>query len=404
MEPLNYTGHLLLVWVVIIAIAQGLGLVFRHCKQPAVMGEVVGGILLGPSLLGVVFPEVKGFLFPPEVVTWIGWFAQLGIVLYMFLVGLEFDSSGLRHKGKSTVAISLASILFPLVCGMAFAGWADPALAGPAASRMHYMLFVGVSMSITAFPVLARILSATGLQQTPMGNLSLACAAINDAAAWCLLALVISLAQAKTANGISTLLLVLAYLAVMFLVVRPILKKTRARAGTLLLILMTVSASVTALIGIHAIFGAFLLGAIVPKENAVDGKLAHRAEGWVRVFLLPLFFAYTGLRTQFNILYSPQAWIMCAIVIALATIGKLGGTAIVARLSGLRWRAALTLGVLLHTRGLVELIVLNAGFELNLISAKLYTMLVLMALVTTLMTCPLLQSLTRKETVLVGSI
>jgi len=395
-------GHLLLAWAVIIIVAQGLGPVFRCFKQPAVLGEVVGGILLGPSFLGVFFPQLMEFLFPATIVPWIGWIAQVGIVFYMFLVGLEFNWTGLRRNGRSTVAISLVSIFCPFLLGLAFAIWADSALAGPAINRTCYALFVGVAMSVTAFPVLARILTEAGLRQTPMGNLALACAAINDVIAWCLLALVISLARAKTAEGMQTLMLVAVYLAAMFWVVRPLLKNPRVKGAIVLLVLLAVSASITSLIGIQAIFGAFLLGAIVPKEGVLDEKTVHCAESWVRVLLLPAFFAYTGLRTQINLLDSPQDWWLCLMVIALATAGKLGGTAVAARFSGLPWRAALTLGVLLNTRGLVELIVLNAGYELNLISAKLFTVLVVMALATTLMTYPLLQGLKRKESVTAG--
>ena len=237
-----------------------------------------------------------------------------------------------------------------------------------------------------------------------MGHLSLACAAINDVAAWCLLAVVISLAQARTTDGVYTLIGVAFYLATMLWVVRPILKKIRFDGYIVLLILMTVSAGLTNLIGIHAIFGAFLLGAIVPRANTPGGGSFERLETLVRVFLLPAFFAFTGMRTQINLLDSPQDWLLCLMVIALATAGKLGGTAIAAKLSGLRWRAALTLGVLMNTRGLVELIVLNAGYEMNLISAKLFAMLVVMALVTTSMTCPLLQGLRRRDPGPLGAI
>jgi Kef-type K+ transport system membrane component KefB len=311
---------------------------------------------------------------------------------------LELDWSGLTRNRKSTVAISLASILFPFLFGLTFASNADAVLMGPAVSRTAFALFVGVAMSVTAFPVLARILADTGLRPTPMGNLSLACAAINDLVAWSLLAWVICLAQAKAADGVWTLVFVAIYLASMFWVVRPLLKKTTRAGIAVLLILLAVSASTTTLIGLHAILGAFLIGAIIPKENALAGEPTHRAEGWVRVWLLPVFFAYTGLRTQIGLLNSPHDWWLCAIVIALATAGKLGGTTLAARWCGLRWHPALMLGVLMNTRGLVELIVLNAGFELKLISAKLFTMLVVMALVTTLMTCPLLQFFWRKET------
>ncbi len=397
METLSFAGHLLLALAVIIGVAQGLGFIFKYFRQPLVMGEVIGGILLGPSFLGLCLPQAKAFIFPSAVVPWIGGIAQVGIVFYMFFIGLDHDAAGWWRKGKSTLAISFASIVPPFLLGLVFAILADATLAGPNINRTHYALFVGVSMSVTAFPVLARILTDTGLRATPMGQLSLACAAINDVAAWCLLAVVISLAQAKTAQGVHTLIWVALYLAAMLGVARPILKKIRFNGFIVLLILMAISASLTNLIGIHAIFGAFLLGAIIPRENVPGGGSLDRLETLVRVFLLPAFFAFTGLRTQINLLDSPRDWLLCLLVIALATAGKLGGTAIAAKWCGLRWRAALTLGVLMNTRGLVELIVLNAGYELNLISAKLFAMLVVMALVTTLMTCPLLQGLRRNE-------
>ncbi len=393
---LSLIGHLLLAWVVVIVVARGLGQLFRKLLQPAVMGEVVGGILLGPSLLGLFWPDLQAFLFPAETIPWLGWIAQAGIVVYMFLLGLELDGPTLRRQGRNTVVISLASMFFPFCLGFLLAILADATLAGPLASKTSYALFVGVAMSITAFPVLARILADTGLRRTPLGNLALACAALNDVAAWCLLALVAGLAQTKTLAGTPTLVLAAVYLAAMLGVVRPLLRRLRPGAHLVLLMLLVLSATVTDWIGLHALFGAFLLGVIVPKNAAPGVPCVQRLEVWVRLILLPVFFAYTGLRTQIGLLDSPHDWLLCVMIITVATAGKLGGASLAARWAGQRWRDAVTLGVLLNTRGLVELIVLNAGLELHLLSPKMFTLLVVMALATTLMTCPLLQLLARK--------
>lgn len=396
----NYVLHVLLALAVVIASARIMGILFSFIHQPAVIGEVIGGILLGPSLLGSVAPEVSAYLLPPSIAPFLGVIAQLGVILYMFLVGLELDLRVLKNSGHATLVISHASIAFPFLLGALVALGLYEGLAPQGVSFTIFSLFLGVSMSVTAFPVLARILTDKGLQKTRLGTIALTCAAVDDVTAWCLLALVVSVAQAKMSSAIVTLLMTLFYIGLMFLLVKPIVRRgvltlekfERVSEGGLAVICLglLLSALATEYIGIHAIFGAFLLGAIIPHESKVATDLTGRLQDLVRVLFLPAFFAFTGMRTEIGLLSTAVDWVICGVLIFIAILGKFGGTFVAARFAGVSWRQSAALGILMNTRGLVELIVLNIGLDLGIISPRLFTMLVIMALVTTFMTGPLL--------------
>lgn len=399
----NALTLLLVQLIVIIGVSRLIGRGTRWLGQPLVIAEVVAGIVLGPSLLGWLAPEVMHALFPANSMPALTMLSQVGLVLFMFLIGLELDPRLLKGRGHASVAISHTSIVVPFALGAAAAAlWLYKDLSDPSVPFSSFVLFMGVSMSITAFPVLARILTERGLLQSRVGAIAITCAAVDDVTAWCLLAFVVSIVRASDLMqaGITTLL-AMGYIAFMLLAVRPFLARLGARvasregltqnvvAGTLLLLLA--SAWATELIGIHALFGAFLFGAVIPKEGGLAEALAEKLEDVAVVLLLPVFFAFSGLRTQIGLLNTPEAWLTCGVIILLACVGKFGGSAVAARLTGMRWREAGAVGVLMNTRGLMELIVLNLGLDLGVISPTLFTMMVLMALVTTFMTTPLLR-------------
>ncbi len=389
---------LLLQLAVVLGAGRLLARVARRLGQPAVIAEIVAGILLGPSLLGAVWPEGAAALFPPDSLPGMNLLSQLGLVFFMFLVGLEFDPRLLQGRGRQSIVISVASIVVPFVMGAALA-W--PLLAlNPTDAPLAFALFVGAAMSITAFPVLARILAENGVIKSPLGAVALAAAAVNDVLGWCILACVVSVARAEgLAPAAWTTGLAVLYVGVMFGVVRPILARLGPREGptvsvdtiAILMVLLLLSALATELIGIHALFGGFALGAVMPRRGGLTEALTHKLEDFVTIVLLPLFFAISGLRTEVGLLSTTEDWAWCAVIIAVACIGKFGGSALVARLVGMTWRESAALGVLMNTRGLMELIVLNVGLDLGVLSPRLFTMLVVMALVTTAMTSPLLE-------------
>ena len=392
--------HVLVALFAVIAAGQIVGRIFRLIGQPPVIGEVVGGILLGPSLLGYLWPAGYAWLLPPEVVPHLQVIAQLGVVLYMFAIGLELDLGRVRQQGAATVGISAASMVVPFVGGLLLAIVAAPALSARNVSLQVFALFLGVAMSITAFPVLARILTDRGMSRTPLGTMALACAAIGDATAWCLLAFVVGVAQSQATSALGIVLWTLGYLALMLLLIRPLVGRWLSSSsertisqGQIAVALcgLILSALATQWIGIHAIFGAFLLGAIIPHDSPLAEQLGKHIENVVVVLMLPAFFALTGMRTQISLISGWHDWLWCLAIIAVATLGKFGGTLIAAKLCGQSWRDASCLGILMNTRGLMELIVLNVGLDLGIISPRLFAMMVIMALVTTLSAAPILQ-------------
>lgn len=397
----------LVALTVIMVTARLVGALFKRLNQPAVIGEVVGGILLGPSLLGRISPEAAAILLPVETAPFLEVIAQLGVILYMFLVGLELDLRVLQSRAAVTAAISISSIVVPFGLGMALAGVLFESLAPAGVGFTSFALFLGVSMAITAFPVMARILGDRGLQRSPMGVIALTCAAINDAIAWCLLAFVVGVTQSTTSAAIQTLMATALYIGLMLTAGRRVMTalvsrfdrspRIGERSLALILVAVLLSAVATEFIGIHAIFGAFLLGAIIPHESVIAKHVTERMEDIVRVMFLPAFFAFTGLRTEIGLVQGVDDWLWCGAIIGVATAGKFGGTVLASKLVGLDWRDSAALGVLMNTRGLVELIVLNIGLDLGVISPRLFTMLVIMALVTTMMTSPILAALLRSR-------
>lgn len=406
-SQLNTLLSVLTALTAVIVTSRLVGALFALVGQPQVIGEVVGGILLGPSLLGRVSPDVAALLLPPASTPFLGVISQLGVILYMFLVGLHLDLRILRTSGSVTLAISHASILVPFVLGTALALGLYESFAPAGVPFTPFSLFIGVSMSITAFPVLARILGDKGLQRTQMGMIALTCAAIDDATAWCLLAFVVSVTQATPAAGVVTLVLTGLYIAFMLTAGRAWVSGAVARLDrpgriserslAVILVALLLSALATEFIGIHAIFGAFLLGAVIPPDSRVAHQVTERFEDLVRVMFLPAFFAFTGMRTEIGLLQTANDWLVCGFIILVATAGKFGGTVLASRVVGLDWRDSAALGILMNTRGLVELIVLNIGLDLGVISPLLFTMLVIMALVTTLMTSPILWRLLKSR-------
>ena len=398
-DPLS---HLFLQLLLIIAAARLTGRVLSRFGLPAVVGEMVAGILLGPSLFGLLMPRAFAFVFPSASLDTLGLLSQVGVCLFMFAVGMELNVSFVRRHAPTAVMVSHASIVLPFLLGVVTAYFLYTHLAAPGATFTAFALFMGISMSITAFPVLARILQERGLTRTNLGSTAITSAAIGDVTAWCLLAFIVAITRASSLAGCTlNLLFVLVFIALMIWIVRPVLTHCLGAArlaedepskGTLATVIcVTVGAALsTEMLGIHALFGAFLAGAIMPETKDFRHKLGVRVENFSSVLLLPLFFAFTGLRTQLGLLNDWPGVLVCGIIIAVASIGKLGGSAVAARFTGFSWPEALQLGALMNTRGLMELIALNIGYDLGILSPRIFTMLVIMALVTTILTGPLL--------------
>jgi Kef-type K+ transport system membrane component KefB len=365
----------------------------------------MAGIALGPSVLGAVAPEASRYLLPPDVAPYLGIVAQLGVIIYMFLVGLELNPGPMRGQLRSTVTTALAGIGVAFGLGAALASYLYADFSVPGVPFTHFALFLGIAMSITAFPVLARILADRGMTATRLGTIALACAAIADVVAWCLLAFVVGVVQARVGSAFLVAGLTMAFVAVMFLAVRPFVRRLWSSSSgalasedviALALVCMLLAALATEAIGVHAIFGAFLFGAVIPHDSALARALEKSIGDLATVLLLPAFFALTGMRTEMSLLSGAYEWLICGAVVLVATAGKFGGTFVAARLTGLDGPHAAALGVLMNTRGLMELIVLNVGLDLGVISPTIFTMLVVMALVTTMATTPVLQWFPRR--------
>lgn len=409
----NVVVHVMTTLTAVIGLGNLLAWLFRRIGQPAVIGEVIAGILLGPSVLGAISPEAMHWFIPgPEtdpqglVVAALNVVAQLGIVLYMFVVGLELNLEKVGRNAHIAVAISHASIVLPFVLGGVLALWLYPVLSSSDVPFTSFALFLAVAMSITAFPVLARILTDRGLDKSDLGVIALSCAAADDVTAWWLLAFVVGVAQARVGDAVTIAAATVLFLGVMIGVVQPLIRnwiawtthcKSELRAGPLVLIGLLMASLTTEIIGIHAVFGAFLFGSMIPHDSALAKSLTNQLRMVVTVLFLPAFFAITGMNTQIGLIVGTDRWLMCAAIILVATIGKLGGTLVASRAVGLDWRTSAALGILMNTRGLMELIVLNVGLSLKIISPELFAMMVLMALATTLATAPILSRLTPAE-------
>ncbi|MFJ9804239.1 cation:proton antiporter domain-containing protein [Streptomyces wuyuanensis] len=372
----------------------------RRFGQPPVIGEIAMGIVLGPSLLGWLWPEAQAWLFPEPVLPYTSVLGQIGLLGFMFLVGLELDLGALRGSSRTAVAVSQAGMLVPLCLGALLAFPLYGRLAPDGVGFVPFTLFMAVAMSVTAFPVLARILVDRGLYGTPLGALAMACAAVDDVAAWCLLALVVALTAAGSPfDALSAAGLTVAFGAAMLLVVRPLLARWAARGradrandGVVMVLLfsgLSLAALATDLIGVHTLFGAFLFGVATPRGHRRVEASAARLRAVVVPLLLPLFFVHTGLSTEIGALAAePAQWLWTGALLAVAVLGKWGGAAGAARACGQPWREAMSIGALMNCRGLTELVVLTIGLELGVIGPELFTMLVLVALITTAATAP----------------
>lgn len=400
--------RLLLALAVILSVGWVVGLVFRRFRQPAVIGEVFAGILLGPSLFGRLAPDLMKNIFTPSVLIGLSSIANVGLIFYMFSVGMALDLRSVSNRVHAAVGISHASILLPALLGGGLAFALYPGFAPEGVRFLPFALFLALAMSITAFPVLARLLADLGMTHSPVGAVALACAAVDDVTAWCLLALVVALSGAAGGTLLLTFGGALAFIAVSFWGVRPLMgrwlgsiesgdrKQELSVMGPLAAVVVAASTA-TEWIGIHALFGAFCVGACMPRNPALLERVEDRLSGLLHAVLLPVVFALSGLRTEVGLLRGGTEWLILCAVVTLACAGKLGGTLVAGRLSGMGWRQATAVGLLMNTRGLMELIVLNVGLDLGVLTPTLFTIFVLMALVTTVMAAPLFRWLTRSE-------
>ncbi len=387
---------------VILFVARLIGSLFRFIGQPRVVGEMAAGIILGPSVFGWVAPGLSAIIFPVASLPSLNALSQVGLVLFMFLVGLTLNPNELKGLGHAALLTSQVSIAIPFLLGGGLALYLYPRLSNESVSFLSFALFLAAAMSITAFPVLARILIERNLLSTRLGTIAISCAAVNDVIGWCVLAIIMVIVRAH--NMDTPLWVTLAGSAAFSLftiyVLRPLLRRFECnfhRSGVLddnnvamLILLVLVSALVTERLGIHLLFGAFLLGAVMPKDDAFVKHLSGKFESVTVVLLLPLFFVFSGLRTSIGLVHGGRMWLYTGLIILVAVVGKLGGAMIAARTAGMTWRESSGIGVLMNTRGLMELVILNIGLDIKVISPALFSMMVLMALVTTFMTTPLL--------------
>lgn len=401
-ENLQHPLAILLAQIVTIILAARLfGWIFRKIGQPSVIGEMIAGIVLGPSLVGMYFPEFSAALFPVAFLGNLQFLSQIGLIFFMFVIGMELDLKVLKNKANDAVVISHASIVIPFALGLTLSYFIYPIFAPRGVEFSSFGLFLGIAMSITAFPVLARIVQEREMQKTKLGTIVITCAAADDITAWCILAVVIAIVKAGSfTSALYVIGLAILYVIVMLKIVRPFLKRVGDLNSTreslnkpvvaIFFITLLFSAYASELIGIHALFGAFLAGAIMPENNKFRNIFIEKVEDVSIIVLLPLFFVFTGLRTQIGLLNDPYLWKITAIIIAVAVVGKFFGSAFAAKFVGQSWKDSLAIGALMNTRGLMELVVLNIGYDLGVLSTEIFTMMVIMALVTTFMTGPAL--------------
>ena len=387
--------------ITIIIVARLLGWVCKKIGQPSVIGEIIAGIILGPSLIGMYFPEFSAALFPAKSLGNLQFLSQIGLILFMFIVGMEIDLKVLRNKAHEAVVISHASIIIPFALGMGLAFFTYQSFAPEGIQFLSFALFMGIAMSITAFPVLARIVQERGIHKTRLGTVVITCAAADDITAWCILAAVIAIVKAGSfLSAFYIMGLALAYVVVMIYVIKPFLKRVGELHATrenlskpivaIFLLILLLSSYATEVIGIHALFGAFMAGAVMPENIRFRNIFIEKVEDVALVLLLPLFFVFTGLRTQIGLLNDPSLWKITGLIILVAVAGKFIGSALAAKFVGQNWKNSLTIGALMNTRGLMELVVLNIGYDLGVLTPEVFTMMVIMALLTTFMTGPAL--------------
>lgn len=397
-EPM---GILLLQIIVILLCCRVFGWLFMKMGQPTVIGEIVAGIVLGPSILGHWFPETAAFLFPIESLANINILSQFGLILFMFAIGMELDIDEVKKRMNETILISHTSIIVPFFLGMLVAFYMYKEYADPTTPFISFALFIGIAMSITAFPVLARIIQEKGLTRSHLGTVTLASAANGDITAWCLLAVVVAIAQAGSMlSAIYNIMFSVLYLVIMFLVLRPFMRmigqiynnKEVIDKGLVALMFLVLIASsyCTEILGLHALFGAFMAGVVMPSNIKFRKILSEKVEDVSLSLFLPLFFVSTGLRTEIGLLNTSSLWVMCGVVTLVAIVGKFGGAMAAARFTGESWKNSLYIGALMNTRGLMELVVLTIGYDMGILTPPIFVMLVIMTLVTTFMTGPIL--------------
>jgi Kef-type K+ transport system membrane component KefB len=392
-------AKLLLQIITIMISARIFGWLCKKIGQPSVVGEIAAGIFLGPSLIGLYFPEFSAVLFPKESLANLGILSQIGLILFMFVIGMELDLKVLRNKAQDAIVVSHASIVFPFTLGMGLAYFVYSSFAPPNVQFLSFGLFLGIAMSITAFPVLARIVQERGIHKTRLGTIVITCAAADDITAWCMLAAVIAIVKAgSVASSIYIIILSVIYVIFMLAVIRPFLKRIGELHASrenlskpivaIFFVVLLASAYATEVIGIHALFGAFMAGTVMPENSKFRNIFIEKVEDVSLVLLLPLFFVFTGLRTQIGLLNDWYLWQITGLIILVAVVGKFVGSALAARFVGQPWKDSLTIGALMNTRGLMELVVLNIGYDLGVLTPEIFAMMVIMALVTTAMTGP----------------
>ena len=399
---IKYPLSIFLIQVLLIlGISRIFGMVTKKLGQQSVIGEIIAGLFLGPSVLGWLSPDLFAFIFPPESFLSLQFLSQIGLALFMFVIGMDLDFSKIKNKASDAVIISHISIIFPFFLGILLSYYIYNDLAPKGTSFIAFSLFMGIAMSITAFPVLARILKERGLTKTPLGVLAITCAAADDVTAWFLLATVIAIVKAGSiASALFTIGLAIIYIIFMLKVLKPWLQKLSDKRKNkdvintdivaISFFILLLSAYFTEIIGIHALFGSFIAGVIMPNNIKFKEVLTNKIEDVSTLLLLPIFFVYTGLRTQIGLLNESHLWSLCGIVILVAMLGKIGGSVFTAKIVGRTWKESLSIGALMNTRGLMELIVLNIGYDLGVLSSEIFTIMVLMALFTTFLTGPLL--------------
>lgn len=387
--------------VTIVMVAKLFGWICTKIGQPTVIGEMLAGIVLGPSLVGMYFPEFSAIFFPEESLGNLKFLSQIGLILFMFIVGMELDLKVLKNKAHDAVVISHASIIIPFALGLGLSYYIYETFAPDGVQFLSFGLFMGIAMSITAFPVLARIVQERNINKTKLGTIVITCAAADDITAWCILAAVIAIVKAGSViSSFYTIFLALAYVFLMIKLVRPFLKRVGDLHASkdnmskpvvaIFFLTLIISAYATEVIGIHALFGAFMTGAIMPDNVKFRNLFIEKTEDVALVLLLPLFFVFTGLRTQIGLLDDAYSWKVAGLIIVVAVVGKFFGSALAAKFVGQNWKESLSIGALMNTRGLMELVVLNIGYDLGVLSPKVFSMMVIMALVTTFMTGPAL--------------
>lgn len=398
---MNPLALLLAQIVIILFVARIFGWISRKVGQPAVIGEIIAGIVLGPSLLGYYFPEFFSVVFPVSSLSNLSFLSQIGLIMFMFVIGMELDLNVLRTKAQDAIVISHASIIFPFALGIGFAYFIYESFSPQGVPFISFGLFMGIAMSITAFPVLARIVQEREIHKTKLGTIVLTCAAADDITAWCILATVIAIAQAGSfVSSLFVIGMAVVYVIIMIKIVRPFLRrvgelhtspeKLSKPIVAIFFVTLILSAYVSEIIGIHALFGAFMAGTIMPNNVKFRSLFIEKVEDLSLIILLPLFFVITGLRTEIGLLNEPYLWKIASYVILVAVTGKFFGSSLAARFVGQSWKDSLMIGALMNTRGLMELVVLNIGYEMGILTPEIFAMMVIMALVTTFMTGPLL--------------